>query len=1185
MGYRHFATLPSAVCPGLHGSLYTGIVVGTESTGRRLDMQFHELRDPSGPLLTQSASARSLRPVQTPQVSLDLLKEWRGASYVAAQAVTPAATAAVPAATASAVTAFALSTGYYAPGRVVDAWVRGGWWAAVVVREVPAHEHVVVVKGRRVVGASVAAAAPPPVAPAARQPPPPALAAAGTAAAVPPANVVPSSSPSAVTCSVDPPASLAAPAPAPSVARPAVARVPAAPAAVGSLGRPVRDVALRCISPGGAVSIHTAGVLVDSGRIFELRYVDPTSDAASPGVGPDAGRLSEFVPAARLRPAAAWSRSGGVWRLRPSLSLPPIVRWFIPASAGLSAALGSADELPAAALPPDPVLPAKRARAPAAKPDDANAATAPSPCGPMAVLHSDPRFMADAGALLDSSDGADTDDDGNDGHCTVCDDIGDIVCCDGCPRSFHAACFSPPLPADFPGHLICPACVLGAENTLARDKCCAGCGAPPPIMAPVTETVGVRVARSATAIVTTTSVAAAADVRVSAFLVSRCSTCNAGYLPCCLVEGFGPRSAALVLASAAAAIATVGERGSSVSQPSKADAAALSKLRCLRCQEAQSAGFSEPPGVERLLAHRIRFIRNACLDRTLGRAVTDAVSTAPLTSSAAKSSTGAARMSDCSFLPSFEFLVKWRRRGHWFDSWEPASLLWHVAPKLLHAYLRSHGIATACGDLAADVLRGRRTRKTGEAAHTWDARIVILADDDPARFAPAAFVRRHSRSVLPIVETLPPWARREPLPEGGLDDGEWRQPEAFSCLAGAPGVGCALPLPRFELAGDAGGAAAAAEAPARGCAAVMIEPSLYLEAFESRDVDTDAPLDELDDPDAVDAAGGDDDVERPATERRSLLRAHAADPDVVGLLPRDYRTLPVEGDFRPEFLVPDRVLAVRRRRAAADAASPLGAWDPFVQQSSVMDVLQRLRARAAVASPARSHAALGLVDANSTESLRVGDDTVAAALLRYDSSHAALRVAIALRKAALGDLEFLVRWRGAGADEATWEAAPLVAAVAPAAALRFFRLNGRCLRSSLRRERLLRGAGESGQEHTSVNAVAAGGAFGESPGFLGGTLFPYQLEGLNWLVDRYHARKSACLADEMGLGELERGAGIAGDLYHVCITQARPCKRLRSARLYTIFSAGHWKKESATWREGRSCPHQRELPTLREPRS
>ena len=44
--------------------------------------------------------------------------------------------------------------------------------------------------------------------------------------------------------------------------------------------------------------------------------------------------------------------------------------------------------------------------------------------------------------------------------------------------------------------------------------------------------------------------------------------------------------------------------------------------------------------------------------------------------------------------------------------------------------------------------------------------------------------------------------------------------------------------------------------------------------------------------------------------------------------------------------------------------------------------------------------------------------------------------------------------------------------------------------------------------------------FTETPAHLtGGTLHPYQLEGLNWLVHSWQQRQHVILADEMGLGK------------------------------------------------------------------
>ncbi|KAL4190590.1 hypothetical protein AMTRI_Chr07g25450 [Amborella trichopoda] len=50
---------------------------------------------------------------------------------------------------------------------------------------------------------------------------------------------------------------------------------------------------------------------------------------------------------------------------------------------------------------------------------------------------------------------------GDDGHyfeCVICDNVGDLLCCDGCPQTFHLDCLNPPLARVPPGRWLCPSC-------------------------------------------------------------------------------------------------------------------------------------------------------------------------------------------------------------------------------------------------------------------------------------------------------------------------------------------------------------------------------------------------------------------------------------------------------------------------------------------------------------------------------------------------------------------------------------------------------------------------------------------------------------------------------------------------------------------------------------------------------
>ncbi|OAE22447.1 hypothetical protein AXG93_3348s1040 [Marchantia polymorpha subsp. ruderalis] len=61
-------------------------------------------------------------------------------------------------------------------------------------------------------------------------------------------------------------------------------------------------------------------------------------------------------------------------------------------------------------------------------------------------------------AKKSSSRGKKTGDDGYYFECMVCDMGGDLLCCDLCPRVYHLECLSPPLKRTPPGKWICPVC-------------------------------------------------------------------------------------------------------------------------------------------------------------------------------------------------------------------------------------------------------------------------------------------------------------------------------------------------------------------------------------------------------------------------------------------------------------------------------------------------------------------------------------------------------------------------------------------------------------------------------------------------------------------------------------------------------------------------------------------------------
>ncbi|KAJ3557468.1 hypothetical protein NM688_g1461 [Phlebia brevispora] len=78
---------------------------------------------------------------------------------------------------------------------------------------------------------------------------------------------------------------------------------------------------------------------------------------------------------------------------------------------------------------------------------------------------------------------------------------------------------------------------------------------------------------------------------------------------------------------------------------------------------------------------------------------------------------------------------------------------------------------------------------------------------------------------------------------------------------------------------------------------------------------------------------------------------------------------------------------------------------------------------------------------------------------------------------------------------------------------------------------------EEDEELLKDNEIQAGGddqpfVFEESPSFIHGTMRPYQLQGLNWLVSLHHNGLNGILADEMGLGKTLQTISFLSYLKH-----------------------------------------------------
>jgi hypothetical protein len=56
-------------------------------------------------------------------------------------------------------------------------------------------------------------------------------------------------------------------------------------------------------------------------------------------------------------------------------------------------------------------------------------------------------------------------------YCSACSGNGTLLCCDGCPRSFHFACCDPPIHPDFPpsGNWLCTVCESNPRYDVSRE--------------------------------------------------------------------------------------------------------------------------------------------------------------------------------------------------------------------------------------------------------------------------------------------------------------------------------------------------------------------------------------------------------------------------------------------------------------------------------------------------------------------------------------------------------------------------------------------------------------------------------------------------------------------------------------------------------------------------------------------
>ncbi|TYI72123.1 hypothetical protein E1A91_D07G037500v1 [Gossypium mustelinum] len=146
--------------------------------------------------------------------------------------------------------------------------------------------------------------------------------------------------------------------------------------------------------------------------------------------------------------------------------------------------------------------------------------------------------------------------------------------------------------------------------------------------------------------------------------------------------------------------------------------------------------------------------------------------------------------------------------------------------------------------------------------------------------------------------------------------------------------------------------------------------------------------------------------------------------------------------------------------------------------------------------------------------------------------------------------EYLVKYKELSYDECYWEFESDISAFQPEIE-KFNKIRSRS-RKSARQKSSLRDAVESKKKSKEFQQ------YEQSPEFLtGGTLHPYQLEGLNFLRFSWSKQTHVILADEMGLGKTIQSIAFLASLFEDNIAP-----HLVVAPLSTLRN---WEREFATW--------------------
>lgn len=164
-----------------------------------------------------------------------------------------------------------------------------------------------------------------------------------------------------------------------------------------------------------------------------------------------------------------------------------------------------------------------------------------------------------------------------------------------------------------------------------------------------------------------------------------------------------------------------------------------------------------------------------------------------------------------------------------------------------------------------------------------------------------------------------------------------------------------------------------------------------------------------------------------------------------------------------------------------------------------------------------------------------------------------LQKIIALHSSNNGGGEAFVKWTGLPYDECTWESLdePVVK-ISPHLVDLFNQFERQTLEKDVSKDELPRGKADSQQNEIATLV--------EQPMELkGGSLFPHQLEALNWLRKCWHKSKNVILADEMGLGKTVSACAFISSLY-IEFKATLPC-----LVLVPLSTMPNWLAEFSLW--------------------